>query len=209
MTRGDNPFWAGAGAGVAALTLGLLGCGADDRTMDDPSASQTTTTFIRGTTASTAAADAPAAAFQLTSAAFAPNAVIPDRYTCDGMDAAPDLAWANLPAGTVELAIVMDDPDADGFVHWVVAGLDPATSGIAENQVPEGAVEARNGFGDPGWAGPCPPDGSGVHHYNFQLVALGAPLDLDPGLEARDAAEAVFAGQVLGTAALTGTVDAG
>jgi hypothetical protein len=196
----------------AVLALGLVACGAGDRDMAKPSADQTTTTFVRGTSTTTAPGQVVGtqpATFQLTTTAFAPDAVIPERYGCDGMDASPDLAWANVPAGTVELAIVVDDPDADGFVHWVVAGLDPATTGVAENQVPANAVEARNGFGNTGWNGPCPPDGTGVHHYQFQLVALGAPLELDAKLRGVEAADAVRAGNVLNTTTLTGIVDAG
>jgi Raf kinase inhibitor-like YbhB/YbcL family protein len=126
------------------------------------------------------------------------------------MDVAPDLAWANVPTGTVELALVMDDPDAEDFVHWVIAGLDPASNGLGEGEVPDDAVETDNGFGEPGWAGPCPPEGTGVHHYEFELIALGAPLDLDSDLEAADAAAEIRDSEaILSTTLLVGTVDAG
>jgi Raf kinase inhibitor-like YbhB/YbcL family protein len=198
-----------AGVAGVALVAGLAACGADDRDMAEPSDSQTTTSVVRGATTSTAGIGTPAAPLALTSTAFAPDAAIPDRYTCKGMDASPDLAWTNVPAGTVELALVVDDPDANGFVHWVVAGIDPATTGLAENQVPADVVQAKNDFGNAGWAGPCPPAGSGVHHYQFQLLALGAPLNLDPALQGPDAVSAVHGGNVLGTATLVGTVDGG
>lgn len=198
---------------ATGLAAGLVGCGADDRDMAEPSADQTTTTSVRGAPGSTAAVGTGASTeviFGLTTTAFASNGPIPDRYTCNGMDVAPDLAWANVPAGAVELALVMDDPDADGFVHWVIAGLDPTSNGLAEGEVPDGAVETDNGFGDPGWAGPCPPDGSGVHHYEFELFALSQPLDLDPDSEAADAAEEIRSSEaILGTTLLVGTVDAG
>ena len=35
-----------------------------------------------------------------------------------------------------------------------------------------GATEAVNSFGDPGWAGPCPPPGDGPHTYQFTLHVL-------------------------------------
>jgi Raf kinase inhibitor-like YbhB/YbcL family protein len=200
--------------GSVAGLAGLVGCGSDDRDMAEPSADQTTTTSVRGAPTTTAAVGAgeggTEAVFQLTTTAFAPDGPIPDRYTCEGMDVAPDLAWANVPPGTVELALVMDDPDADGFVHWVIAGLDPASNGLAEGEVPDDAVETDNGFGEPGWAGPCPPEGSGVHHYEFELIALSAPLDLDSGLEAADAAAEIRESDAIaGTTLLVGTVDAG
>jgi Raf kinase inhibitor-like YbhB/YbcL family protein len=207
-----------ASAAVLTLTLapGLAACGGDDRDMAKPSPSQTTTTSVRGATTSTegVGTQGAPATFQLTTTAFAPDAVIPDRYTCRGMGAQPDLAWTNVPAGTVELALIVNDPDADGdpdpdgFVHWVMADIDPAITGLAEDEVPAGAVEAENGGGEPGWTGPCPPEGTGVHHYNFELVALGAPLDLDADTEGPDAIEDVHDGDVLGTALLVGTVDA-
>jgi Raf kinase inhibitor-like YbhB/YbcL family protein len=198
---------------VAGLT-GLVGCGSDDRDMAEPSTDQTTTTSVRGAPSSTAAVGTEEGStegvFQLTTTAFATDGPVPDRYTCNGMDVAPDLAWANVPTGTVELALVMDDPDADDFVHWVIAGLDPTSNGLGEGEVPDGAVETDNGFGNPGWAGPCPPEGSGVHHYEFELIALGAPLDLDSDLEAADAAAEIRDSEaILSTTLLVGTVDAG
>ncbi len=199
------------GLALAMVAVGAAACGADDRDMAKPSESQTTTTSIRGTTpSSNDGVGTQAGAFQLTTTAFAAGAAIPERYTCSGMDARPDLAWANVPAGTAELAIVTNDPDAQGFVHWVVTGIDPTATGMTEDQLPAGAVEAKNDAGKQGWSGPCPPDGTGVHHYQFQLVALAQPLDLDPGLQGKDAASAVLdASDVLGTAMLAGTVDAG
>jgi Raf kinase inhibitor-like YbhB/YbcL family protein len=197
--------------GVAGL-VGLVGCGADDRDMAEPSVDQTTTTSVRGAPATTAAVgtEATEGIFQLTTTAFATDGPIPERYTCDGMDVAPDLAWANVPAEAVELALVMDDPDAEGFVHWVIAGLDPTSNGLGEGEVPDGAVETDNGFGNPGWAGPCPPDGSGVHHYEFELFALSEPLELDPDTEAAAAADEIRSDEaIIGTTLLVGTVDAG
>lgn len=118
---------------------------------------------------------------ELTSDAFADGDEIPLRYTCDGANVAPDLAWSELPTGTRSVAAWCFDPDAPGgtFTHWTVWDLDPALGGIPEGHVPAGARQGRNGFGDAGYGGPCPPPGHGVHHYHFQLSALRRPLDLD------------------------------
>src|SRR5918995_277802 len=86
-------------------------------------------------TASTAATGV----FQLTSPAFTEGGTIPDEFTCVGDDVSPPLAWSGVPVGTVELALVVRDPDADGFVHWVVAGLPAATGGLAETAAAEAA----------------------------------------------------------------------
>lgn len=205
MTTGRTS-WRPLAAG-AVLVLGLAACGADDRDMARPSSSQTTTTFIRGTTTTVAGAAQPAS-LHLSTTSFAPDGVIPDEFTCNGVDVPPDLTWTDVPAGTVELALVVDDPDADDFVHWVVSGIDPTTTGLLGGQLPQGAVEAANGYGNPGWAGPCPPDGTGVHHYRFQLYALQAPLGLEPGTDAAEARQAVQNGSILQQAALGGTVEA-
>ncbi len=41
------------------------------------------------------------------------------EYTCDDVGNAPPFAWANVPAGTVELVLVITDPEANGFIHWM------------------------------------------------------------------------------------------
>ena len=50
----------------------------------------------------------------LASSAFAGGAMIPARYTCDGVDVSPPLTIANLPAEAVMLTLIVDDPDAPG-----------------------------------------------------------------------------------------------
>ena len=207
-------LWALATATAGALVaVGMASCGAGDRDMARPSSEQTTTTFLRGTTTSVAAVATTTAVqpvgLHLATTAFAEGAPIPEQHTCNGIDVPPDLTWSDIPADTDELALVMDDPDADGFVHWIVTGIDPAAAGLLGGQLPAGAVEAKNGFGNVGWAGPCPPAGSGVHHYRFQLYALAEPLGLAAGAEADEAKLAVINGRILQQAALGGTVDPG
>jgi Raf kinase inhibitor-like YbhB/YbcL family protein len=95
----------------------------------------------------------------------------------------PAVSWSNVPDGTVEIALIMTDPDASGFVHWVIAGLDPATGGIPEGSVPVDAIQAVNGFGDVGYGGPCPP---GTHSYVVDIYAVGQQLELGNGGPAAD-----------------------
>ena len=41
-------------------------------------------------------------------------------------DRSPPLAWSAPPAGTVEIALICDDPDAptpEPWVHWVAYGI--------------------------------------------------------------------------------------
>ena len=94
---------------------------------------------------------------------FGPGAAIPRVYTCDGRDVSPPVRAVGLPAATREVVLVMRDPDAPGgnFVHWDVAGLDPAKGSIALAAAanPSGAVAGRNSFGSLGYRGPPRPSG--------------------------------------------------
>ena len=71
---------------------------------------------------------------QVTSSAFAQGQPIPKKYTGDGLDASPPLAWSNLPAGVKELALICDDPDAPNgdWVHWVLYKIPADTKGLPE-----------------------------------------------------------------------------
>jgi len=105
--------------------------------------------------------------------------------TCDGLDVSPALSWGAVPTGTVEIAIAMVDDSAvsDGqpFVHWVIGGLDPAEIAVAEGDVPLGAPQALNFFGDVGYGGPCPPPGDEPHLYRITAYALNQQLELADG----------------------------
>lgn len=142
--------------------------------------------------------------FQLRSAAFADGGEIPRKYTCDGQDVSPALDWSGAPSGTATFALIVEDPNARDFVHWVAFNLTgSATGALAEavSESPDAPPQGRNSYGKIGYGGPCPPSGS--HRYVFQLYALSAPLEL-PGIpdaaEVRRAAE----GKILGQAKLTG-----
>ncbi len=140
---------------------------------------------------------------KLTSAAFSPGGRIPARYTCEGEDVSPPLAWSDPPPGTQSLALIVDDPDAPGrtFTHWLAWGIDLAARGLEEGERPP--REGRNDFGAPGYRGPCPPPGHGPHRYRFRLLALDTALDLPAGGGRRDLERAVE-GHVLGQAELVG-----
>ena len=140
-------------------------------------------------------------AFTLTSPAFSEGGSIPTEHSCDGGDKPIPLAWSGVPDGTAELALIMDDPDARGFVHWVVVGIPVSASGFEGGALPAGASEGRTGFGV-GYGGPCPP--SGTHHYSFTLFALSSPLGAGASPSADDVRDAA-ADKTLAEAQLTGT----
>jgi Raf kinase inhibitor-like YbhB/YbcL family protein len=53
-----------------------------------------------------------------------------------------------------------------------------------------GALQGKNGFGEIGYAGPCPPSGS-PHHYRFTLYALDKSLSLAAGASKEQVLEAM------------------
>jgi Raf kinase inhibitor-like YbhB/YbcL family protein len=110
---------------------------------------------------------------------------IDPRHTCDGANISPALSWGAVPAGTVEIALALVDDSAvsDGqpFVHWLIGGLDPAEIAIVEGDVPLGAPQALNFFGDVGYGGPCPPPGDEPHLYRLTAYALNQQLELADG----------------------------
>lgn len=143
--------------------------------------------------------------FELTSGAFQDGGAIPARYTCDGDNASPPLNWAGAPPETASLALILDDPDAGGFVHWIVYGLDGSASGslpAGVSESPDGPVQGTNSFRQAGYGGPCPP--SGEHRYVFRLLALDEALELTGAPSAEEVLEAAE-GHVVGEATLTAT----
>jgi Raf kinase inhibitor-like YbhB/YbcL family protein len=121
---------------------------------------------------------------ELTSPAFGDGTTIPTQYTCSGAGNAPALQWNAPPSGTVQLAVVVFDPDAsaNGFVHYLAWGMDPGLRGLAENGYNQGVLGA-NGLGRQGWIPPCPPPGDEPHRYEFTAYALDRDPALAPGAD--------------------------
>jgi hypothetical protein len=148
-------------------------------------------------------------AFELTSSAFGAGETIPQKYTCDGDDISPPLAWGDPPAGTRSFALISDDPDAPvgTWVHWVLYNL-PADARALPEAVPadadlaDGSQHGNSSWRRPGYGGPCPP--SGTHRYFFKLYALDTVLDLKSGASKEELLKAME-GHVLAEAELMGT----
>lgn len=131
----------------------------------------------------------PASAMTLKSSNVADGVYFPTSQICaryEGGDVSPALSWSGAPQGTRSFAITMFDPDAhgDGWWHWLVVNIPANTTGLAQGAgrgtLPGGAVALQNSAGNARYDGPCPPAGSGLHHYEITLWALGdasAPLD--------------------------------
>jgi hypothetical protein len=130
-------------------------------------------------------------------------------YTrCGGGNVSPALAWSGAPAGTKSFAITAIDLDVkpNQWSHWIVVGLPVSVSSLAKGAaLPAGATAVMTDFGDVGYAGPCPPPGSGVHHYQFTVWALGtANAQLPAHATAKDVA-ATLEKNALAKASITGT----
>jgi Raf kinase inhibitor-like YbhB/YbcL family protein len=141
-----------------------------------------------------------AAGFEFTGASeVAQGEPIDARFTCDGDDVAPELAWKGVPDGAAQLAFALEDPDAPGgtFTHWLVYGLDASKSGISPGPLHEG----ENDFDSTGYRGPCPPQGE-EHGYVFRLFALDAPIELEAGA-GREAFDDAVGPHILAEARLT------
>jgi Raf kinase inhibitor-like YbhB/YbcL family protein len=164
-----------------------------------------------GAAASSAAKKEPK--MRITSTAFAHQAEIPTKFTCQGPNVSPALAFGEVPAGAKSLALIVDDPDAPDpaapkttWVHWVLYNLPPQTTGLPEavssQALPQGTREGTNDWKKTGYGGPCPPIGR--HRYFFKLFALDTVLP-DLKSPSKSALEKAMHGHILARAELVGT----
>lgn len=149
------------------------------------------------------------AAFRLTSPAFEHDDDLPERFSADGGDVSPPLAWEGIPEGTKELILVADDPDSESGVvtHWVVYGIAPDVAGLPEGLArstliddPD-IVQGLNEFDESGWSGPTFEDDRGPHRCFFRLIAIDQVLDLRPGVDRAEVRRAAK-DHILGSAEL-------
>jgi Raf kinase inhibitor-like YbhB/YbcL family protein len=118
---------------------------------------------------------------KINSSSFNDSEYIPKKYTKYGMDITPPLSINDFPNSTKSFVLIMDDFDADNFVHWLVWNIPANDTGFFENETityPQGL----NDFDEIGYGGPKPPSKSGVHNYRFILYALNVKdIDLKKG----------------------------
>jgi Raf kinase inhibitor-like YbhB/YbcL family protein len=134
-----------------------------------------------------AAGSMAAGTFSLSSSAFHNGGTMgaTNEYggmSCTGANISPPLHWAGAPSATKSFALTVWDPDAKvpgGWWHWVLFDIPASAASLAsgagstnQSAAPAGSVEGVTSFGKPGYGGPCPPVGSGAHHYIFTLYAL-------------------------------------
>ena len=123
----------------------------------------------------------------LSSTAFQQQDNIPPKYTCQGEDISPPLAWSESPKGTDSYTLIVDDPDApkNVFTHWLIYNISSSATELSEDlpanaKIPNGVLQGKNDFGKTGYGGPCRPPGS-QHRQRLTRYALDQALDIEPG----------------------------
>ncbi len=150
----------------------------------------------------------------LTSSAFTQSGSIPKRHTGEAEDLAPPLAWSQVPEGTKSFAVICHDPDAPvvgaagtyGWVHWVLYNIPASVTELPENCTAH--TSGISDFGRPGYGGPMPPPGHGLHYYFFMVLALKEETQLEPGLTMWELLERIEP-HVIGMNRLVGTYQRG
>ena len=140
--------------------------------------------------------------FVLHVADLKPGDPLPAVYTCVGTSESPPVTWENVPAGTKSLALVLDDPDAQSFTHWIVFNIPPDVHELARAQpdakvLSNGAQIGDNTAGSRGYYPPCPPPGA-AHRYRFRLYAVD--MDITQPTADRDSIDWALIDHTLGRA---------
>lgn len=145
----------------------------------------------------------------VSSSAFGTHDAIPARHSPEADNLSPALTWQGAPEGAKSFAVICHDPDAPlvqngtyGFVHWLLYNLPASTNELAEGT--DKGTAGVNDFGEQAYGGPMPPEGHGVHHYYFWVLALDTGLDLPPGLKLHELLDKVEP-HLLGMNRLVGT----
>jgi Raf kinase inhibitor-like YbhB/YbcL family protein len=146
-------------------------------------------------------------ALKVVSNSFNHGEKIPRRFTCDGVNISPHIAWTEVPRNTESVVLSVDDPDAPrgSWNHWYVYNIPVGAAQIVEGAssgrfLPAQCEEIKNDFQQLKYGGPCPP--SGQHRYIFTLRALDTFLPV--GLRSRTEVERLIQSHLLASAELLG-----
>jgi len=109
-------------------------------------------------------------------------------FGCTGGNLSPQLSWSGAPEGTAAFAVLAYDPDVptgSGWWHWQIVNIPSNVTSLAQgagdmskNLSPKDSLQIENDYGVQGFGGACPPQGHGVHHYQFTVYALSKKLEL-------------------------------
>jgi Raf kinase inhibitor-like YbhB/YbcL family protein len=129
-----------------------------------------------------------------------------------GENISPPLRWSGVPAGTAELAIIMEDPDAPlprPFVHMIAYRISPDKSSVSEGALAYEAIGVafgRGTAGAQGYMGPRPVTGHGQHRYIFQILALSRRTAFSLAPKLKGFLDGI-SGTVIGRGMLVGTYE--
>jgi len=147
----------------------------------------------------------------VTSPAFTSGKTLDEKYTQDGSNMSPPLAWNRGPTGTQSYVVLVEDAGvnrAEPIVHWIVYNI-PSTARYLPSEtpgdtaLPQEIMQGKNVSGSTGYLGPKPPAGE-THPYHFQIFALRTRLDIDPASADRATVIAAMKGRVLAVGDLIG-----
>ncbi len=149
--------------------------------------------------------------FTVTSPAFREGGAIPKAHAQNGDNRSPPLDVAGLPAGTVSLAVIMDDitredRPVNGWALWNIPPVAQVPAGVpAEPNVQTlgGAVQS-GAYHNHAYHGPKRVRFGGARTYRFTVYALDAVIARPPTALAAEFLETAE-GHILARAALTGT----
>jgi Raf kinase inhibitor-like YbhB/YbcL family protein len=145
---------------------------------------------------------------KISSPSFADGALLPFDTAYEAGNISPSLLWSDVPSGTVTLALSCDDKAGPGekcWTHWLLWDIPACETRLSSGLPPYdrldgGIIQGLNDYLEPGWGGPCPPDG--LHRYIFTLYALTGRLE--PMGRTRSHFDAAIAPLILDTATLSG-----
>jgi phosphatidylethanolamine-binding protein (PEBP) family uncharacterized protein len=146
------------------------------------------------------------------SSSFGAGGAIPFSHagTGVGSNSSPALAFSNLPEGTAQLLLIIEDVDVPlprPLLHTI------ALIGTGVTSLDEGALDEGNdairfvpaAFGHRGYQGPRALPGHGPHRYGFHVFALDRAIPKDAALADLAGLLPWVDGQILGRGSLVGT----
>lgn len=146
----------------------------------------------------------------ITSSAFKAGAILDGKYTQNGDNISPPIAWSKAPAGTQSYVVLVEEAGVsqkEPISHWVVYDIPPTTMSFPERvprdpKLHSNAMQGRNTADSAGYLGPKSlPNVS--QSYHFEVFALDTKLNLAPANTDRNAVVNAMKDHVLASGEIT------
>jgi phosphatidylethanolamine-binding protein (PEBP) family uncharacterized protein len=147
----------------------------------------------------------------LSSPDFKDGGSLPIDFTCDGRGISPSLSWANVPANTQSLVVIMDtqpgplrpgEVDIGKHFYLTLFNIPSTVTSIAAGATNIGSLGQNFQGKTLGYAAPCS-QGPGSKKYSIYLYALSAKLAISPRDATETALLAAMAGKVVSSAEMS------